>query len=182
MDSHVFRKAANRLPAMADVAVLRFNTRGTESPHGRSEGSFAEGDDERFDVEAAVEFVRERELPNVWIVGWSFGTDLALRHGLLDGVVARSCYRRRCARRPPRISIDGRPDGRPLVALIPNSTTICVRLRPVATVCASPASRNRRGARREAPLGGGEGGAVRHGEIVRRVAPAAAPLDWRLPE
>ena len=26
MDSHVFRKAANRLPALADVAVLGFNT------------------------------------------------------------------------------------------------------------------------------------------------------------
>src|SRR5689334_18658717 len=31
MDSHLFRKAANRLPALADLAVLRFNTRGTES-------------------------------------------------------------------------------------------------------------------------------------------------------
>ena len=32
MDSHVLRKAANRLPYLADVAVLRFNTRGTSSP------------------------------------------------------------------------------------------------------------------------------------------------------
>ena len=36
MDSHVFRKAAWRLPALAGVAVLRFNTRGTSSPHGTS--------------------------------------------------------------------------------------------------------------------------------------------------
>ena len=31
MDSHLFRKAANRLPALAHLAVLRFNTRGTAS-------------------------------------------------------------------------------------------------------------------------------------------------------
>ena len=34
MDSHVLRKAAARLPALADLAVLRFNTRGTSSPRG----------------------------------------------------------------------------------------------------------------------------------------------------
>src|SRR5258708_35169129 len=31
MDSHVLRKASFRLPALADLAVLRFNTRGTSS-------------------------------------------------------------------------------------------------------------------------------------------------------
>ncbi len=40
MDSHVFRKASYRLPALADLAVLRFNTRGTASERGRSEGEF----------------------------------------------------------------------------------------------------------------------------------------------
>ena len=40
MDSHVFRKAACRLPALADLAVLRFNTRGTSSVRGTSEGAF----------------------------------------------------------------------------------------------------------------------------------------------
>ncbi|MET0589855.1 MAG: alpha/beta hydrolase, partial [Naasia sp.] len=34
MDSHVLRKAAARLPELADLAVLRFNTRGTSSPRG----------------------------------------------------------------------------------------------------------------------------------------------------
>ena len=38
MDSHLLRKAAYRLPALADLAVLRFNTRGTASEQGRSEG------------------------------------------------------------------------------------------------------------------------------------------------
>ena len=80
MDSHIYRKAANRLPALADLAVLRFNTRGTESPHGKSEGEFDGGKLEKFDVTAAVEFALSRGLPNIYLVGWSFGTDLALRH------------------------------------------------------------------------------------------------------
>ena len=81
MDSHIYRKAANRLPELADLAILRFNTRGTESPHGKSEGAFDGGLSERFDVAAAVAFARERKLPNLWLVGWSFGTELALKYG-----------------------------------------------------------------------------------------------------
>jgi len=81
MDSHIYRKAANRLPELADLAILRFNTRGTESPHGKSEGAFDGGVSERFDVAAAVAFARERKLPNLWLVGWSFGTELALKYG-----------------------------------------------------------------------------------------------------
>jgi hypothetical protein len=87
MDSHLLRKAANRLPALADLAVLRFNTRGTESEAGRSEGSFGEGDDEQYDVAAALDFVEYHDLPAPWLVGWSFGTDLALRYGCDPSVV-----------------------------------------------------------------------------------------------
>jgi alpha/beta superfamily hydrolase len=81
MDSHLYRKAANRLPALADLAILRFNTRGTTSPHGTSEGSFDGGNAERYDVEAAVAYAIEQGLPNIWLVGWSFGTELALKYG-----------------------------------------------------------------------------------------------------
>jgi alpha/beta superfamily hydrolase len=81
MDSHVIRKASNRLPALVDYAVLRFNTRGTESPRGKSQGEFDGGKNERFDVEAALAFVAARNLPNVWLLGWSFGTELALKYG-----------------------------------------------------------------------------------------------------
>jgi alpha/beta superfamily hydrolase len=81
MDSHILRKAANRLPALSDIAVLRFNTRGTTSPHGTSEGSFGEGIEERLDVEAALRFLKERNLGPVWLVGWSFGTELAIKYG-----------------------------------------------------------------------------------------------------
>lgn len=86
MDSHVFRKAAARLPALARIAVLRFNTRGTTSAHGTSDGRFDEARDERYDVAAAIEYAEFAELPAVWLVGWSFGTDLALKYGNDPGV------------------------------------------------------------------------------------------------
>lgn len=73
MDSHIIRKAAARLPALARIAVLRFNFRGVTSPRGHSEGSFGDGIEERKDLEAAIEFVTERGLPTPWLVGWSFG-------------------------------------------------------------------------------------------------------------
>lgn len=81
MDSHILRKAAGRLPALADLAVLRFNTRGTSSPRGTSDGAFGGGHTEGDDVAAALAFVRQRRLPNPWLVGWSFGTELALKYG-----------------------------------------------------------------------------------------------------
>ncbi|MET7136208.1 MULTISPECIES: alpha/beta hydrolase [Cellulosimicrobium] len=119
MDSHVYRKAAWRLPALADLAVLRFNTRGTSSPRGTSEGAFDGGEAERFDVAAAIEFAEFHDLPNRWLVGWSFGTELALKHGAdpaVEGAILLS---------PPlhRATDDDldRWDafGKPLVVLVP---------------------------------------------------------------
>ncbi|WP_017570776.1 alpha/beta hydrolase [Nocardiopsis halotolerans] len=81
MDSHVLRKASFRLPALADVAVLRFNTRGTSSRHGTSQGEFGEGETEKHDVLAAIEFTEFEGLPDPWLLGWSFGTELALKWG-----------------------------------------------------------------------------------------------------
>jgi alpha/beta superfamily hydrolase len=87
MDSHIIRKAAARLPALAQLAVLRFNFRGASSPHGRSGGEFGDGIDERFDLAAAMNVVAERGLPNPWLLGWSFGTEVAIKHGLPYPVV-----------------------------------------------------------------------------------------------
>ena len=81
MDSHILRKAAARLPALADIAVLRFNFRGVTSPRGTSQGEFGNGIDERHDLDAAMSFVRQHTLPNPWLLGWSFGTDVVLTHG-----------------------------------------------------------------------------------------------------
>ena len=96
MDSHVIRKAAFRLPALAGIAVLRFNTRGTRSQQGTSEGAFDNAVGERYDVAAAIEYAEFHEsprLPRVWVLGWSFGTDLALMYGLdpaVEGAVLLS--------------------------------------------------------------------------------------------
>jgi uncharacterized protein len=93
MDSHLIRKSAYRLPALARLAVLRFNTRGTSSVQGTSQGAFDNAVGERFDVAAALEYVEFAELPRIWLVGWSFGTDLALMYGLdpsIEGVILLS--------------------------------------------------------------------------------------------
>jgi alpha/beta superfamily hydrolase len=93
MDSHVLRKAAARLPALADVAVLRFNFRGVTSPRGTSEGAFGEGIAEAADLAAAMDFVTARGLPHPWLVGWSFGTEVTLKYGLqhpIDGAILLS--------------------------------------------------------------------------------------------
>ena len=81
MDSHIYKKAANRLPAMAGIQIIRFNTRGTTSEAGTSGGVFDNGESERRDVEAAIDFsFDELKVKVLWVVGWSFGTDLALRY------------------------------------------------------------------------------------------------------
>jgi alpha/beta superfamily hydrolase len=93
MDSHIIRKAAARLPALADIAVLRFNFRGVTSPRGTSEGEFGHGLDEEHDLAAALDLVAQRELPHPWIVGWSFGTEVALKWGLghdIEGAILLS--------------------------------------------------------------------------------------------
>ena len=81
MDSHIYKKAANRLPAMTGITVVRFNTRGTTSEAGSSTGTFDNGITEHFDVEAMLSYCFDTlKLENLWVTGWSFGTDLALQH------------------------------------------------------------------------------------------------------
>src|SRR3954449_1393158 len=91
MDSHVFRKASFWLPALAGIAVLRYNSRGTTSMQGTSEGAFDHAKGERYDVAAAIEYAEFEDLPNVWVVGWSFGTDLALMHAHDPAVGGAGC-------------------------------------------------------------------------------------------
>ncbi|WP_308468918.1 alpha/beta hydrolase [Rathayibacter soli] len=123
MDSHILRKAAARLPALAEVAVLRFNTRGTHSPRGTSEGSFDGGGAERLDLAAAMAFVHERGLPHPWLVGWSFGTEIALKYGRqhpIDGAILLSPPLHRATDAELAAWAD---DPRPLIALIPEHDT-----------------------------------------------------------
>jgi alpha/beta superfamily hydrolase len=122
MDSHVFKKASYRLPALADIAVLRFNTRGTTSPRGTSQGSFHDARDERFDVAAAIEFAKvayDPALPNRWLLGWSFGTDLALMYGNDPAVAGAILLSPPLKFSGPEHLQGWARSGKPLVALVP---------------------------------------------------------------
>lgn len=120
MDSHIYKKAANRLPAMAGITVIRFNTRGTTSDAGTSTGTYDGGRDEKYDVQAAINYCFETlELTEVWIVGWSFGTEIALCHARdprVKGLILLS---------PPLMKVEESDlqfwaeDGRPVIALVP---------------------------------------------------------------
>ena len=38
------------------------------------------------DLRAAIDEAQRRGLPDIWLVGWSFGTDVVLKHGNVDPV------------------------------------------------------------------------------------------------
>lgn len=120
MDSHVYKKAANRLPAMAGVTIVRFNTRGTTSEAGTSTGSYDNGDLERYDVQAAINYCFDTlGVQELWVVGWSFGTDLALRHARdsrIKGLILLSPPLQRTSEEELEFWAH---DGRPITALVP---------------------------------------------------------------
>lgn len=119
MDSHIIRKAAARLPALADLAVLRFNFRGVSSPRGRSEGAFGDGIEERHDLAAAMDLVAERGLPAPWLLGWSFGTEVALAWGLSAPIVGAILLSPPLKRTSNEDLAAWSGSGRRLVAIIP---------------------------------------------------------------
>ncbi|PPG19285.1 alpha/beta hydrolase [Rathayibacter sp. AY1G1] len=180
MDSHILRKAAARLPALADLAVLRFNTRGTASPRGTSEGAFGHGIEERADVAAALALVADRGLPHPWLVGWSFGTELALKWGRehpVEGAILLSPPLHRTS--AEEVAAWGE-DGRPLVALVPEFDDY---LRPEAAAerFASVPQLDLVAVEGGKHLWVGEAQTRRVlDEIVRVVAPASSPLptEW----
>jgi hypothetical protein len=119
MDSHVLRKAAWRLPALAGVAVLRFNTRGTTSERGTSEGAFDDAVGEQHDVAAAIEYAEFTGLPSPWLLGWSFGTDLALMYGCDPGVRGALLLSPPLRYSGPEHLAVWAASGKPVVALVP---------------------------------------------------------------
>ena len=126
MDSHLFRKAAWRLPALAGIAVLRFNTRGTAG----SEGAFDGGDAERFDLAAALDLVEAEDLPAPWLCGWSFGAELVLVHGAQDPSVVGGIVLAPPLKRAGDADLDRwAVSGKPLVAVVPEHDDY---LRPAA--------------------------------------------------
>ncbi len=179
MDSHVFRKAAWRLPALAGIAVLRFNTRGTSSLRGTSEGTFDAANAERYDVAAAIEYAEFADLPNLWLLGWSFGTDLALKHGCDPAVTGAILLSPPLRFSTPADLAVWAASGRPVTALVPEHDDY---LRPTEAA-------ERFAAIPQAEVVGVDG--AKHlwvgdaetvlDEVVRRVAPAVPvplPRTW----
>jgi len=134
---------------------------------------------ERYDVAAALEYAEFHDLPHIWVLGWSFGTDLALMHGcdpVVEGAILLS---------PPlRFSTEEHlatwaGSGKPLVALVPEHDDY---LRP-------PEARERFAAVPQAEVVGVEGAKhlwVGDAEtvldlIVQKVAPGVdvpLPREW----
>ena len=119
MDSHILRKMSNRLPHMIEAAVLRFNTRGTSSARGQSTGSFDSGVAEEFDVAAAIEFCQSRNLPKPWLVGWSFGTELAIKYGPDHDIAGAILLSPPLRRATDADLARWNSFGRPFIALVP---------------------------------------------------------------
>ena len=153
--------------------MLRFNTRGTASPRvvrGRTEAASTSAD-----VEAAVATAASVGLPHPWLLGWSFGTDLALRWGCLEPVRGAVLFS------PPlRSATSGL---RPLGGVRAPAARACARARRLPE---PPEARERFAGVPQARVVGVLG--ARHlwvgepyvrrvlDEIVTAVAPAAAPL------
>jgi uncharacterized protein len=181
MDSHLLRKASYRLPALADLAVLRFNTRGATSERGTSDGEFGGGESERHDVAAAIAYCVAAGLPRLWLLGWSFGTELALRWGDDPAVEGAILISPPLARATDADLDRWAASGRPLIALIPELDDYLrpdeARARfarvPQAEVVAVDKAKH---------LWVGEPYVrIVLNEIVRRVNPAAWPLptEWK---
>jgi len=84
MHTKVVYRGAKGL-ARIGCAVLRFNFRGV----GRSEGAFDQGEGEKEDFKAALDYMAAR-YPDVplWSAGFSFGAWVALEVGAMDDRVS----------------------------------------------------------------------------------------------
>ena len=120
MDSHIYKKAANRLPALAGIQVIRFNTRGTSSEAGTSEGTYDHGKGEVEDVIAAINYCFDTlKVSTLWVVGWSFGTDLALCYAKDPRVAGLILLSPPMQRTPESVLEFWQNDARPVIAYVP---------------------------------------------------------------
>jgi alpha/beta superfamily hydrolase len=183
MDSHLLRKASYRLPALADLAVFRFNTRGTSSEQGTSEGTFGDGETEQADVAAAIGYCVAAGLPRRWLLGWSFGTELALKWGNVpdvDGAILVS---------PPLHRVtDADLDawaasGKPLLVLVPEFDDYLRPDEARARFARVPQAQLIVGEQAKHLWVGEPYVRIVLTEVVRRVNPAALPLptEWEEP-
>jgi uncharacterized protein len=168
------------LPALAGLAVLRFNTRGTSSPHGTSQGSFGHAEDEKLDVAAALDLCEHEDLPSIWLLGWSFGTDLALMYGCDPSVVGAVLISPPLRFSGPEHLQQWADSGKPVTAIVPEHDDF---LQP-------PEARERFAAVPQLEVVAVDGAKhlfVGHtetvlDEVVRRVVPEAHPLPRTVPD
>lgn len=177
MDSHVYKKAANRLPALADLTIVRFNTRGTSSEQGTSTGSYDQTKLEQHDVEAMIRYcLDELKLENLWVVGWSFGTELTLKYAKdprIKGIILLS---------PPLMYTTDEElkfwasDGRPVIALVPEHDEYLSPAAARERFANIPHAQIIEGVNMKHLWLGEPSVQFVHNEIVKRVAPEKYPL------
>ncbi|MFM8620859.1 MAG: alpha/beta hydrolase [Candidatus Nanopelagicaceae bacterium] len=177
MDSHVYKKAANRLPALADLTIVRFNTRGTSSEQGTSTGSYDQTKSEKYDVEAMVHYcLDELKLENLWVVGWSFGTELTLKYARdtrIKGIILLS---------PPMMYATElelkfwASDGRPVLALVPEHDEYLSPTAAKEKFAVIPQIEIIEGVNMKHLWLGEPAVQFVHNEIVKKVAPEKYPL------
>ena len=137
---------------------------------------FDEGRHEGYDVAAAIAFAVDHDLPHRWLLGWSFGTDLALMHGCdpgVEGVILLSPPLRYSA---PSDLARWAASGTPVLALVPEHDDY---LRPAEAARRFAAAPNVEvvGVEGAKHLWVGEPFVRRVlDEVVARVAPGRAPL------
>ena len=133
---------------------------------------------------AAIEYAEFHEdppLPDRWLLGWSFGTDLALMHGLDPSITGAILLSPPLRFSDPSHLDDWAASGKPVVALVPEHDDYL-----------QPAEAHERFARiPQAEVVGVDGAkhlwvgepSVRRvlDEMVKHVAPAAYPLPTTVP-
>mgnify|MGYP006289894393 CR=1 FL=1 len=177
MDSHVYKKAANRLPELADLTIVRFNTRGTSSEQGTSTGQYDQTVLEQHDVEAMIKFcLDELKLENLWVVGWSFGTELTLKWAKdkrIKGIILLS---------PPLMYTTQdelkfwAKDGRPVIALVPEHDEYLSPKSAREKLSVIPQIEIIEGVNMKHLWLGEPSVQFVHNEIVKRVVPSKYPL------
>lgn len=181
MDSHVYKKAANRLPALADLTIVRFNTRGTTSDQGTSSGSYDQTKLEQHDVEAMIKYCLDNlKLENFWVVGWSFGTELTLKYAKdkrIKGIFLLS---------PPLMYTTQEElkfwaaDGRPVIALVPEHDEYLSPALAKEKFAVIPQIEIIEGVNMKHLWLGEPSVQFVHDEIIRRVAPEKYPLPSKI--
>jgi alpha/beta superfamily hydrolase len=182
-DSHLFRKMAWRLPAQAGVAVLRINLRGAGDGPGRSDGAFDECRGEGLDLGAIMALVMALGLPDPWLVGWSFGTDVVLKFGDRDPVSGAILLSPPLRFATPQDLSHWADSGRPMLVLVPEFDDYVRPQEAERRFAAVPQAQIRAVAEAGHLWVGERFVRIVLNEIVRMVAPAAHPLptEWSGP-